>query len=57
MGFDNILGYVHFPKPITSIDGNLREEARVAVEILRNRIHKPDLPPQHRVIPVKLVRR
>ena len=57
VGFDNILGYIHFPKPITSVDGNLREEARVAVEVLRNRIHEPDLPPQHRVIPVKLVRR
>ena len=57
VGFDNILGYIHFPKPITSIDGNLREEARTAVEILRNRIHEPDLPPQHRVIPVELIRR
>ncbi len=57
VGFDNILGYIHFPKPITSIDGNLREEARVAIEVLRNRIHDPSLPPQHRVIPVKLVRR
>ena len=57
VGFDNILGYMHFPKPITSIDGNLREEARVAIEVLRNRIHDPSLPPQHRVIPVELVRR
>ena len=57
VGFDNILGYIHFPRPITSIDGNLREEARAAIELLRNRIHEPELPPQHRVIPVELVRR
>jgi len=57
VGFDNILGYIHFPRPITSIDGNLREEARAAIELLRNRIHDPELPPQHRVIPVELVRR
>ena len=57
VGFDNILGDLHFPKPITSIDGNLREEARAAIELLRNRIHEPGLPPQCRVIPVKLVRR
>ena len=57
VGFDNILGYIHFPRPITSINGNLREEARVAIELLRNRIHEPDLPSQHVVIPVELVQR
>ena len=57
VGFDNILGYIHFPRPITSVSGDLREEARAAIKLLRNRIHEPDLPPQHIVIPVELVRR
>ena len=57
IGFDNILGYIHFPKPIPSIDGHLREAAQAAIELLRNRIHEPELPPQHRVIPVKLIDR
>lgn len=55
IGFDNILGYLRFPKPICSIDGHLREEAHIAIDLLRNRIHDPDLPPQHVIIPVELV--
>lgn len=55
IGFDNILRYIRFPKPICSIDPNLQEEARVAIDILRKRIHDPSLPPQQIVLPVSLV--
>ncbi len=55
VGFDNILGYVDFPKPICSIDSNFEEEARLAIELLRSRIHDPSLPPQQVVLPVSLV--
>ena len=55
VGFDNILGYINFPKPICSIDGHLKEEAVTAIDLLRKRIHEPTLPPQHVVLPVNLV--
>ena len=55
VGFDNILGYLHFPKPICSINCDLQEEARQAIAMLRSRIHDPSLPPQQVVLPVSLV--
>jgi len=55
VGFDNIQGYTGYSRPLPSIDGHLQEEARTAIELIRNRIHNPDLPPQHVVIPVTLV--
>ena len=55
VGFDNILGYVNFPKPICSIDCNLQEEARIAIDLIRKRIHDRTLPPQQVVLPVSLV--
>lgn len=55
VGFDNILRYINFPKPICSIDPHLPEEARTAIDLLRRRIHQPDLPPQQVVLPVTLV--
>jgi len=55
VGFDNILRYVGFPKPICSIDPNLREEARISIDMLRKRIHNPTLPPQQITLPVSLV--
>ncbi len=55
IGFDNILRYVNFPKPICSIDPHLQEEAETAIDLLRRRIHNPDLPPQQIVLPVTLV--
>jgi len=57
VGFDNILGYVNFPKPITSVDGSLPELASTAIDILRKRIHDPALPPQQIMLPVRLVER
>ena len=55
VGFDNILRYINFPKPICSIDPQLREEARTAIDLLRRRIHEPGLPPQQVLLPVSLV--
>jgi LacI family transcriptional regulator len=55
VGFDNILGYVNFPKPICSIDCSLQETARLAVDLLRKRIHDRTLPPQQVVLPVSLI--
>ena len=55
VGFDNILGYVSFPKPISSVDCHLPEEACTAIDLLRKRIHDPSLPPQQVMIPVDFV--
>lgn len=55
IGFDNILRYVNFPRPICTIDPQLREEARTAIGLLRRRIHEPELPPQQVILPVSLV--
>ena len=55
IGFDNILGYINFPKPICSIECHLQEEACTAIDLLRNRIHDPSLPQQKKVLPVSLV--
>ena len=55
VGFDNILRYVNFPKPICTIDPHLQEEAHTAIDLLRRRIHEPALPPQQIILPVTLV--
>lgn len=55
IGFDNIMRYVSFTKPICSIDCHLQEEAVTAIDLLRKRIHDPSLPPQQVVLPVDLV--
>ena len=55
IGFDNILGYMNFPKAICSIECHLQEEACTAIDLLRKRIHDPSLPPQQTVLPVSLV--
>ena len=57
VGFDNILSYLHFPKPISSVDCHLQEEACAAIDLLRKRIHDPSLPPQQIRLPVALVNR
>lgn len=55
VGFDNILQYLNFPKPICSIDPHLKEEACTAIDLLRKRIHDPSLPPQQVILPVSLI--
>ena len=55
VGFDNILGYMNFPKSICSVDCHLQEEACTAIDLLRKRIHDRSLPPQQVILPVDLV--
>lgn len=55
VGFDNITGYVDFPWPICSVDCDFQAEAVQAIDLLRNRIHHPELPPQRVTLPVTLV--
>ncbi len=55
VGFDNIHRYLKFPKPICTIDPHLEEEAKTAIDLVRRRIHEPDLPPQQIVLPVELI--
>ena len=55
VGFDNIQGYIHFPEPICSVDSDFQQEAALAIDMLRKRIHDPALPPQRAVLPVSLV--
>ena len=55
VGFDNILGYLDFPRPICSIDTSFREEAALSIDMIRKRIHEPDLPPQQITLPVSLI--
>jgi LacI family transcriptional regulator len=57
VGFDNILGYIQFPKPISSVDCHLQEEACAAIDLIRRRIHDPSLPPQQIRLPVSFVLR
>ena len=57
VGFDNILGYIRFPKPISSVDCHLQREACAAIDMIRKRIHDPSLPPQQLRLPVTFVRR
>ena len=54
VGFDHIMKYVAFPKPICTVDPNLQEEASIAIELIRRRIHEPALPPQQVTLPVSL---
>lgn len=54
IGFDNIRRYIHFPRKICSVDGSLQEEATIAIDLLRTRIHQPELPPQRVMLPMTL---
>lgn len=55
VGFDDILSNVSLPFELTSIACDRREEASRTVEVLLNRIEKPDLPPQIERLPVELI--
>ena len=57
VGFDNILGYIQFPKPIPTVDCHLQEEACAAIDLIRKRIHDPSLPPQQLRLPVSFIQR
>ena len=55
VGFDNIAGYINYPRSLCSVDCDYKEEAVLAVDFLRNRIHNPAMPPQKKTMPVSLV--
>lgn len=54
VGFDNIQGLMNFPKPICSVNGNMREMARVGIDLIRTRIHDTSLPPRTVTVPVSM---
>ena len=54
VGFDNILGYVNFHRPLCSVECDFQQEAVLAIDMLRKRIHEPDLPQQKVILPVSL---
>ena len=55
VSFDNIGGYVNYARPLCSVDSDFRQEAELAIDMLRRRIHDPALPPQREILPVKLI--
>ena len=55
VSFDNIQGTQHFPFGLCSVDCSFDEMARQAIDLLRDRIHGDDRPPQSVVCPVRLI--
>ncbi|MBQ7886055.1 MAG: LacI family DNA-binding transcriptional regulator [Clostridia bacterium] len=55
VGFDNIQGTLPIPAPLCSVDYDISQMARSGIELIRRRIHEPDLPPQHVVYPPRMV--
>ena len=55
VSFDNIQGTQHFPADLCSVDCNFSQMASQGIDLLRDRIHGDDRPPQSIVCPVRLV--
>lgn len=55
VGYDNIQSRIHFPMPLCTIDSSPAEMIDQAITLLRKRIHRDALPPQHLVVPARLV--
>lgn len=55
VGFDDIEGTQLFPTGLCSINCDFGEMARQGIDLLRDRIHGDDRPPQSIVCPVRLV--
>lgn len=47
IGFDNIQGILPIPAPICSVSYDIPAMARSGIDLLRRRIHREDIPPQH----------
>ena len=47
IGFDNIQGILPIPAPICSVGYDIPAMARSGIDLLRRRIHREDMPPQH----------
>ena len=55
VGYDNIQSKINFPMPLCTVDPSINEAIDIAVDLLRKRIHKADLPPQVIKVPARLV--
>jgi len=55
VGFDNIQGSLPIPAPLCSIEYDITGMAKSGINLLRNRLHHPDLEPQHVVYLPRLV--
>lgn len=55
VGYDNIQTKIGFPMPLCSVDPSINEMIDIAMDLLRKRIHREDLPPQTIKIPARLV--
>ncbi len=55
VGFDNIQGILPIPAPLCSVSYDIPEMALSGIDLLRKRIHDPDLPPQHIIYPPRMV--
>ncbi|MBQ7786396.1 MAG: LacI family DNA-binding transcriptional regulator [Clostridia bacterium] len=55
VGFDNIQGILPVPAPLCSVGYNIKDMAKNGIELIRRRIHEPDLPPQHLIYPPHIV--
>ena len=55
VGYDNIQAKINFPMPLCTVDPSINEMIDIAVDVLRKRIHREDLPPQMVKVPARLV--
>lgn len=55
VGFDNIQGILPIPAPLCSVSYDIEQMARCGIELIRKRIHEPDLEPQRIVYPPHIV--
>ncbi|MBQ4264740.1 MAG: LacI family DNA-binding transcriptional regulator [Clostridia bacterium] len=55
VGFDNIQGTLPIPAPLCSVEYSIAGMAQSGIDLLRKRIHEPDLPPQHVIFPPSIV--
>lgn len=55
VGFDNIQGILPIPAPLCSVSYDIPAMARSGIELIRRRIHEPQLPPQHIIYPPHMV--
>jgi len=55
VGYDNIQAKIGFPMPLCTVDPSINEMIDIAVDILRKRIHREDIPTQMVKVPARLV--
>lgn len=55
VGYDNIQAKINFPMPLCTVDPSINEMIDAALDLLRKRIHREDLPPQTIKVPARLV--